>query len=463
MLKDLIKDRLNKLEKYRESFGDPYPAQSKRTSDIASALKDFSKLEKSSKKISLVGRITSLRGQGGILFGDFFDESGKAQFVLRKGDTKDFAEKKGLFDPGDFVQVTGKFFKTKRGEKSVLVSEVVMLSKCLRPWPSSFYGVSDEEKRHRNRYLDFIFNSESKEKIELRTRIISELWGAIEKDGFLEVQTPILQPIPGGALARPFKTRFNALDTDVYLRIAPELYLKRLLVAGFEKVFEIAKNFRNEGVDKDHYPEFTMLELYWAYQDYEGMMEATEKWIQSAAKNAGIKEVSFRGKKLKNFFKKWPRKRYGDLIKQYSGKELKDLKTEEIDEVFKKSVRPKLVEPVFVIDHPKAISPLSKSRNDDSDLTERFQVVVAGTELLNGFSELNDPIDQRERMEEQEKQFRAGNEEVTRMDEDFLEALEYGMPPAAGVGIGVDRLVILLTDSHSIRDVMTFTNLRPKK
>ncbi|MDO8752078.1 MAG: OB-fold nucleic acid binding domain-containing protein, partial [Candidatus Wolfebacteria bacterium] len=212
MLKDLIQDRLKKLEEYRKKFGNPYPARTKRTMPIAEALAGFSKFLKGSKKISLVGRATSLRGQGGILFGDFFDESGKMQFVIRKGDTKDFEEKKGLFDPGDFVQVTGSLFTTKKGEKSVLASEIFMLSKCLRPWPSSFYGVSDEEKRHRNRYLDFIFNPESRKKMELRTRILSELWGAIEKDGFLEVQTPILQPIPGGALARPFKTHFNALD-----------------------------------------------------------------------------------------------------------------------------------------------------------------------------------------------------------------------------------------------------------
>ncbi|MEK7076689.1 MAG: amino acid--tRNA ligase-related protein, partial [Patescibacteria group bacterium] len=340
------------------------------------------------------------------------------QFVLRNGDTKDFADIKSLFDPGDFVQVTGSLFKTKKGEKSILASEILMLSKCLRPWPSSFYGISDEEKRHRNRYLDFIFNPESTAKIRLRTRILSELWGVIEHDGFLEVQTPILQQIPGGALARPFKTHFNALDTDVYLRIAPELYLKRLLVAGFEKVFEIAKDFRNEGVDRDHYPEFTMLEAYSAYQDYREMMRATRRWIQTAAKKAGVREVSFRGKKLANFFKEWPEEDYGALIKKYSGKELKNLKTEEIDEIFKKKVRPNLIEPVFVVNYPKAISPLSKSRDDDPNLTERFQVVVAGTELANGFSELNDPIDQRERMKEQEKKYRGGDEEATRMDED---------------------------------------------
>ncbi len=462
MLQDLIQDRLEKLRGYRKKFGNPYPARTKRTMAIAEALASFFKFEKAEKKVSLVGRVTSLRGQGGILFGDFFDESGKMQFVLRKGETKDFEDKKGLFDPGDFVQVTGGLFKTKKGEKSVLTSEILMLSKCLRPWPSSFYGVSDEEKRHRNRYLDFVFNPESKQKVGLRMRIISALWGAIEKDGFLEVQTPMLQPIPGGALARPFQTHFNALGIDVYLRIAPELYLKRLLAGGFEKVFEIATVFRDEGVDRDHYPEFTMLEAYAAYEDYRGMMRATRKWIQAAAKGAGIKAISFRGKRLKNFFKEWPEEDYGKLIKKYSGKELKNLKIEEIDEVFKKKVRPNLIEPVFVVNYPKAISPLSKSCDDDPNFTERFQFVVAGTELANGFSELNDPIDQRERMEEQERRYRAGNKEVTRMDEDFLEALEYGMPPAAGVGIGIDRLVALFTDSNSVRDVMTFTNLRPK-
>ncbi|OGG40981.1 lysine--tRNA ligase [Candidatus Jorgensenbacteria bacterium RIFCSPLOWO2_01_FULL_45_25b] len=463
MLQDLIEDRKKKLEAYQNKFGSAFPARSERTHTIGEALRNFSVLEKSEEKVALVGRVTSLRGQGGILFGDFFDESGKFQFVLKAEETKDFEDKKELFDFGDFVEITGKLFTTKKGEKSVLASEIRMLTKCVRPWPSSFYGISDEEERHRKRYLDFIFNPESKKAMDARFQITAVLRELLHKDGFLEVETPILQPIPGGALARPFQTHFNALDTDIFLRVAPELYLKRLLVGGFEKIFEIAKDFRNEGVDRDHYPEFTMIELYAAYWDYEMMMEAVERWLKEIAKRAGISEVRFRGKELKGFFRPWPRKKYAELIKEYAGKDVRKLKTEEIDEVFKKKVRPNLIDPVYVVDYPKEISPLTKARDDDPEITERAQLLIAGSEFANIFSELNDPIDQRERMEEQERRHRAGDEEASRMDEEFLEAIEYGMPPAAGVGIGIDRLAALLTDTNSIREVISFTNLRPKK
>lgn len=462
MLDDLIQDRKKKLEEYRAKFGTPYPARSERTHEIAEALRDFSAFEKSGEEIVCTGRVTSLRGQGGILFGDFFDESGKLQFVLKAEKTKDFEAKKELFDAGDFVEVHGALFTTKKGEKSILAREIRMLVKCIRPWPSSFYGIADEEERHRKRYLDFIFNPESKKALDTRFQIEAALREILREDGFLEVETPVLQPIPGGALARPFLTHFNALDIDVYLRIAVELYLKRLLVGGYEKIFEITKDFRNEGIDRDHYPEFTMLELYSAYQDYEMMMDANEKWMKEVAKRVGITKVSFRGKELKGFFKKWPRKEYVELIKEYALKDVKKMKTEEIDEVFKKQVRPNLIEPVYVVNYPKAISPLTKARDDDATLTERAQLLIAGSEFANIFSELNDPIDQRERMEEQERRHRAGDPEASRMDEEFLEAIEYGMPPAAGIGIGIDRLAALFTDSNSIRDVMTFTNLRPR-
>ncbi len=352
---------------------------------------------------------------------------------------------------------------TKRGEKSLFVKKIRIVSKCLKPWPSAWFGVENVEERQRKRYLDLIFHEDAREKLLFRSRLLVEMRKVLGEDGFLEVETPILQPIPGGAIARPFKTHFNALDMEVYLRIAPELYLKRLLVAGFPKIFEIAKDFRNEGIDRDHYPEFTMLELYAAYWDYEKMMEAVERWLKTIAKNLELKKISFRGKELDGFLKEWPRLDYAKLIKKHSGRDLDDLNILEVDEVFKKKVRPNIVEPTFVVNYPKAISPLSKSSDDNPEMTERFQLVVAGTELVNGFSELNDPIDQRERMEEQEKRHRAGDEEASRMDEDFLEALEYAMPPSAGIGIGIDRLAAILTDSHSIREVISFTNLREKK
>lgn len=462
MLNNLIKERLEKLVQYKELFGNPYPARVKRSFVISEAIEKFSVLEKSSKKIFLVGRILSLRIQGKIVFSDAADETGKFQFVFNEEKTKNFSEIKKIFDIGDFIEAEGVVFLTKRGEKSLLVSKARLISKCLRPWPSSWYGIEDIEARERQRYLDFIFHPEAKEKILLRFRLENELRKILAKDGFLEVETPILQPLPGGAIARPFNTHFNALDINVYLRIAPELYLKRLLVAGFEKIFEIAKDFRNEGIDRDHYPEFIMLELYWAYQDYNGIMDAVQKWLVRLAKKLEVREFSFRGNLIKNFFSKWQKIDYSELIKRYSGKNLSSLKLDEIDAVFKKKVRPNIIEPTFVVNYPKSISPLSKSSDKNPEITERFQLVVAGTELVNGFSELNDPLDQRLRMEEQEKQFRAGNEEASRVDNDFLEALEYGMPPAAGIGIGIDRLAAFFTNSHSIREVITFTNLRPK-
>lgn len=463
MLDNLIEDRLKKLSRYRELFGEPYPSRIRRTLKIAEIIHDFSDLEKSKKNFFLVGRIFSIRGQGGIYFLDIKDESGNIQLVLKESDVKDFKDKSGLFDTGDFVEAEGILGETKKGEKSLFVSSIRLAAKCLRPWPSTWYGLQDVEERERRRYLDLIFHEEAKEKIVFRSKMISELRTLLIEDGFLEVETPVLQPIPGGALARPFETHFNALDIDVYLRIAPELYLKRLLVGGFEKIFEVAKDFRNEGIDRDHYPEFTMLELYQAYQDYGGMMESVEKWLKALAKRLELEKFSFRDKELNSFFGEWPRIDYAELIKKHSGRDLKSLKIEEVDEVFKKKVRPNIVEPIFVVNYPKSISPLAKSSDENSEITERFQLVIAGTELVNGFSELNDPIDQRERMEAQERFRAAGDEEASRLDNDFLESLEYAMPPAAGIGIGIDRLAALFTDSHSIKEVIAFTNLRPKK
>lgn len=459
MLDVLIEERLKKLRKYREFFGMAYPARTERGVQAAAILKSFDDYD--GRNVCMMGRVLGVRGQGGIVFLDVWDGV-KFQFVLSDNKTDRFADIQDLIDTGDFVEAKGILGQTKRGEKSLFAEKIRIVSKCLRPWPSSWYGVEDVEERQRRRYLDLIFHEEAREKILFRSRMTSEFRKVLEGDGFLEVETPVLQPIPGGAIARPFETHFNALDLDVYLRIAPELYLKRLLVAGFPKIFEIARDFRNEGIDRDHYPEFTMLELYAAYWDYEEMMGAVEGWLKTLSESLGLEKLSFRGQEIKNFYKEWPRVDYAEIIKKHSGKDLKDLKVDEVDEVFKKKVRPNIIEPTFVVNYPKAISPLSKSSDNNPEMTERFQLVVAGTELVNGFSELNDPVDQRERMEEQEKRFRAGDEEASRMDEDFLEALEYGMPPAAGIGIGIDRLAALFTDSHSIREVIAFTNLRPK-
>jgi len=279
-------------------------------------------------------------------------------------------------------------------------------------------------------------------------QIIETLRNGLAKEGFVEVETPMLQPIPGGALARPFITHHNALNCDFYLRVAPELYLKRLLVAGFEKIYEIGRNFRNEGIDVDHNPEFTMLELYVAYENYEGLMKFTEKLLKGVFANMRIENEKIT---------------YTEAIKKYAKRDLKKLKLDEIDEVFKKQVRPNLIKPIFVTEYPKSISPFAKSCENNPEFTERFQLIAEGMEIVNGFSELNDPIEQRKRMEEQEKKYRAGNQEASRLDEDFLEAIEYGMPPAAGLGIGIDRLVALATKSHNIKEIIAFPTLKPKQ
>ena len=310
--------------------------------------------------------------------------------------------------------------------------------------PTQWYGLKDVEERYRKRYLDLILNPEVKEKIISRSKIIETLRQDLAKEGFIEVETPMLQPLPGGALARPFITHHNALNCDFYLRVAPELYLKRLLVAGFEKIYEIGRDFRNEGIDRDHNPEFTMFELYWAYQDWEGLMKFTEKL-------------------LKKFIPgKWEKITFEAALKKYAKKDIKKLRPEEIDEIFKKEVRPKIIKPTFVTHYPKFLSPFAKPVEDNPDLTERFQLIVDGMEIVNGFSELNDPVDQRQRMEEQERKYRAGNQEASRLDEDFLEALEYGMPPAAGWGVGIDRLAALVTKSHNVKEIIAFPTLKPR-
>jgi len=445
MLDDIIKERGKKLDALKEARIDPYPSIIKRTISIAQALKKFLLFSVLKKQFSITGRIFGLRDQGNLIFLDVQDESGKIQVVLKKNNLKNFKLFKETLDVGDFISSTGFFFKTKAGEKSIEAKDVEIIAKSLRPLPDQWYGLKDIEERYRKRYLDIILNSEVKEKISKRCEILKIIRENLYKEGFLEVETPMLQPIPGGAIARPFITHHNALDTDFYLRIAPELYLKRLLIAGFEKIFEIGRNFRNEGIDKDHNPEFTMLELYWAYQDREGLMKFVEKILK--------KFISGKYEKIT----------YNDSFKKYAGKDLNKIKPEEIDEVFKKEVRPKIVKPTFIIDYPKAISPLAKSSVDNPEITERFQLVVKGMEVVNGFSELNDPIDQRQRMEKQERMYRAGDKEASRLDEDFLEAMEYGMPPAAGLGIGIDRLVSLITDSHNLKEIIIFPTLKPEK
>jgi len=482
---DIRETRLKKLEAMRKSLLNPYPEKTKRTHKIVQVLKDFAALTRSKKEMVLAGRIKSQRGHGGSTFLDIEDGTGKIQAFLRKDRLGEKGYKFFLdsFDIGDFVELKGFLFKTKKGEKTIEVSDFKMLAKSLLPLPEKWHGLKDIEERFRKRYLDLIFNPEVKAKFETRTKIIKEIREFLDKEGFLEVETPILQPIYGGAKARPFKTYLNAQDLDLYLRIALELYLKRLLVGGFEKVYEIGKCFRNEGVDRSHNPDFTMLEFYWAYEDYKDLMKFTEKMFETLLKRVfGKLEIKYENKKI-NFKTSWPRIEFSQLLRKYAKINFEEINQEALekeaqklgvetakitnktaiaDEIYKKYCLPRIWQPTFVINHPLGFFPLAKAQEKDPRKLANFQLVVAGWELVNAFSELNDPLEQRKRFEEQEKLFKEGLEEAQRMDEDFLSALEYGMPPAAGFGMGIDRLVALLTDSHSLREVILFPTMRPK-
>ncbi|MDP3953658.1 MAG: amino acid--tRNA ligase-related protein [bacterium] len=446
MLSDIQKDRLRKLKKLREAGIDPYPARVPKRTEIKEALEDFSKLSRANKRIYIAGRILSLRDQGGVLFIDINDGYGVIQVFANKKELKNFGLWKETLDVGDFIGAKGVLFKTKRGEKSLRAKKIDMLVKTLSPLPDTWFGLKDVEERFRKRYLDLILNPEVKGAFEKRSLLVRQMREFLWQEGFMEVETPMLHPTPGGAIARPFKTKHNALGEDFYLRIAPELYLKRLLVGGFNKIFEIGRVFRNEGIDREHNPEFTMLELYWAYQDYESMIKLTEKLLKPFIRGP------------------WKRVKYADAFKRYAGRDLAKVKDkEEIDNIFKKKVRPSLKAPTILYDYPKAISPLSKSKADDPETTERFQFIINSMEVANGFSELNDPIDQKERMEYQEKLFRRGNLEASRFDQEFIEALEYGMPPTAGVGIGIDRIVAIATLRDSLKEAILFPTLKRKK
>ncbi len=444
MIEDLIKERLKKKAELEKLGLNLYPSQVKRTHLVEHVIKDFAALSKKKTKVWLTGRLLGLRVQGGVAFADLADESGRIQIVFTKAKLTNFQSLKDCLDIGDFVEVAGPVFKTKRGEKSVEAKAMRVIVKAIRPLPSVWHGLNDVEERFRKRYLDLLLNKESRDRLVKRSQIMEYLRGSLTAEGFLEVETPILQPIPGGAKARPFKTHHNALDVDFFLRIAPELYLKRLLVGGMEKVFELGKVFRNEGMDRDHNPEFTVLELYWAYQDYKGLMKFVQKLLKKMIPG------------------KWKTVTFEQVFKQHSGKDYRAIPAKELDDTFKHSVRPKIVEPTFVTDYPELLMPLAKLHKKDKTITESFQLIVNGVEIVKGFSELNDPVFQRDQMERQEKAFRAGDEEASRKDEDFLEALEYGMPPAAGLGIGIDRLVAIATKAHAVKEIILFPTLRPK-
>jgi len=488
---DKIKNlRIKKLKELIQRGLNVYPSRCFKDTEIAASQRNFASWSESKKEIVLAGRIMSLRIQGGIIFIDLRDFTGTLQLVFKKDLIDDFELIKDYLDIGDFMEAKGYFFKTQRGENSLLVKNWKILAKTLRALPSKWFGLKDVEERFRRRYLDLIFNEDVKTRFIQRSKIIQEMRNFFDASGFLEVETPILQSLAGGALAKPFKTKLNALKMDLYLRIAPELYLKRLIVAGFEKIYEIGKSFRNEGMDKSHNPEFTMTELYWAYQDYEGLMNFIEDLIIYLLKNALPQTqnpllINYGGK-LINFKKPWLRKNFKEIIQEHSALDIdkveerdvlkkmkergleiteetkKQNKWELLDEVYKKICLPKIMQPTFVLHHPLALSPLAKIREEKADEVQRFQAVTAGIEYVNGYSELNDPLDQASRFKEQEKRRRAGNLEASRFDKDFIEALEYGMPPTAGVGIGVDRLVMLLTNAPSLKEIIFFPLMRKK-
>jgi len=477
-ISEIKKIRLQKLKNLKKQGINPYPIKTKRTHTIEESLIDFENISKSKTKITLAGRIRSLRYHGGVTFFHFEDGTGTIQGLFRKNILGEKKYKLFLdnFDIGDFIEVKGILFKTKKGEKTIEGYDFRILAKSLLPLPEKWHGLQEVEERFRKRYLDLLMNSFVRERFKMRSKIIQTLREILQSYGFQEVETPILQPIPGGALADPFKTHLNALNLDLYLRISPELYLKRLLVGGFDKIYEIGKCFRNEGIDKYHNPEFTSLELYWAYQDKDGLMKFLEKILRELLKKTkGTLKITYQKKKI-DFSRPFKKITFKELLKKHCKidiekatlKELKrkikefgikpereNLKFELWDQLFKKVCRPKLIQPTFVTYHPIEMAILAK-QSENEKYADRFQLIVGGVELVNAFSELNDPL-------EQERRFKKAVIEPEREDKDFLESLQYGMPPAAGLGIGIDRLVLLLTDAPTLREVILFPLMRPKK
>ncbi|MBI2098515.1 MAG: lysine--tRNA ligase [Candidatus Wildermuthbacteria bacterium] len=484
---EIKKERLKKLQQIQNAGELAYPAAVKRTHTVAQAVADFVKLQKSGKEIVLVGRIRAIRGHGGSTFLNLEDGAGSFQAYLKKDRVgeKPYAFFLENFDIGDFVQLRGILFKTKKGEKTLEIADYKILAKSLLPLPEKFHGLQDEEERFRKRYLDLIFNKEVREKFEKRAALIKAIREFLGKQDFLEVETPVLQNMYGGADAQPFKTHLNAFDLDMYLRISLELPLKRLIVGGFEKVYELGRVFRNEGVDRMHNPDFTMLEFYWAYADYKDMMKLTEQLLTYVLKQvSGSTKITYEGKEI-DFTAPLPRIEYSALVKKYTKLNIETLsrdalaneaqklgvsiekawnKGKIIDEIYKKYCRPKIWEPTFVIHHPSEMFPLAKQRPENPQEAETFQLLAAGGwELVKAYSEQNDPLVQRKAFEAQEGMFRQGLADAQRMDTDFVEALEYGMPPTAGFGMGIDRLIALLTNTHSLREVILFPTMKPKQ
>jgi lysyl-tRNA synthetase, class II len=490
-LNELLVIRRNKLDELRGLGIDPFGSKFIRThnaQEILDAYSDLSKEELEERKIevSLAGRIMQKRGMGKASFAHIMDLTGKIQIYVRK-DTLDEAKFSAfeILDIGDIVGVKGHVFKTQTGETSVKVTELEVLTKSLYPLPDKFHGLKDVEMRYRQRYVDLIMSEDVKKTFLSRSRIITSMRRYLDSQGYLEVETPTLHAIAGGAAARPFITHHNALDMQLYMRIAIELHLKRLIVGGMEKVYEIGRVYRNEGISTRHNPEFTMIELYEAYADYKDIMKLTEELIAHIAQEVyGTTKIMYQGQEI-DLTPQWKRISMVDLIKEVVGVDFSRHITDEeahaiakehkvpvephmtfghiVNQFFETYCEETLIQPTFVTGHPVAISPLAKKNDEDPRFTDRFELFIVAREHANAFTELNDPIDQRERFESQLREKAAGNDEAHEMDEDFIRALEYGMPPTGGLGIGIDRLVMLLTDSPSIRDVLLFPLMRERQ
>ena len=481
-LNEMLLMRREKLKKLQEEGKNPFIHETYDVSHHSNDIKDdFEGFE--GKEVSVAGRIMSKRGHGKVLFMDLQDMNGRIQIFAKKDQLEEVYDDVKTYDIGDIIGVKGEVFKTKAGEISIRASEIVLLSKSLQILPEKFHGLKDQDLRYRQRYVDLIVNPEIKDVFIKRSKIIKAVREFLDNLGYLEVDTPILGTVAGGANARPFLTHHNALDIDMQLRIANELFLKRLIVGGFDKVYEMGKMFRNEGIDTRHNPEFTNIELYQAYTDYEEMMRITENLFAFVAQKVlGTTKITYQGTEL-DLTPPWKRVRMDEAVKEYTGIDFDDIKSDEeaialakakglevepfwtkghiLAELFEEFCEGHMVQPTFVIGHPVEISPLAKRNPDNPAITNRFEAFINTWELANAFSELNDPIDQRERFEAQVKDKEEGDEEAHPMDYDFINAIEVGLPPTGGLGIGIDRMIMLLTDQPSIRDIMFFPTMKP--
>jgi lysyl-tRNA synthetase class 2 len=485
---DLRQQRVEKLEEIRELGVDPYPYKypvDAYASNVIEKFSDIQYFEEKQYPVRMAGRLMSMRGHGKVGFAHIQDSTGRIQLYVRRDKVgeKTYDELYKRLDIGDIVGVEGWIFRTRTEELTIHVTSLTLLCKSLRPLPEKWHGLKDKEIRYRQRYLDLIVNSDVKKVFLARTQITRSIRNFLDERGFVEVETPVLQPIYGGATARPFTTHHNALDIDLYLRIADELYLKRLIVGGIDRVYEIGKDFRNEGMDRDHNPEFTMLELYQAYSDYEDIMCLAEEMVAYTAQQVkGSNVITYQGEEI-NLTPPWQRLSMLHGISEAVGIDVRDMSREEllklasdheievqdgmsrgklIEIFFEEFVEKNLIQPTFIIDYPIEISPFAKKKRGDDGVTERFEIFIGRLEMGNAFSELNDPIDQRERFLDQVRQREAGDDEAHVMDEDFVRALEYGMPPTGGLGLGIGRLTMLLTDMPSLRDVILFPQMRPE-